>query len=72
MVLTPVAYGPTGLTFCLNSIERKDSKTYLHLGVGYDHYSIAGIELTRILENLSENLNSLVLVERLEQIPLDN
>jgi|GEM_PF-1751768 hypothetical protein len=60
MVVTPAAYGPTALTFCLNSIERLQNETYLHLGVGYDHYILGGTEMVTILDNFCQNLTSLL------------
>jgi hypothetical protein len=62
MLLTPISFGPTAFTFCMNSIEKVNGETFLHIGIGFDHTCFGGAfaiellkEFCKELENLSDH-----------------
>ena len=57
-ILTSIALGPTGFTFCLNSVEMIGDGTFLHFGIGFDHNCHTGSEMARFMKAFSENLST--------------
>ena len=54
--LRPYAFGPTAITLCFSSLEKREGKKILKIGIGYDHTALMGNEMVKALKVLNEIL----------------
>lgn len=57
-VVYPLGFGPTGFTFCFNSLDFDSGKVYLQMGVGVDHSCYEGHDMMVLLQKLAAILEA--------------